>query len=72
MSKKITNKKGERLYYFRWTTGGYNSGWAKSKKGLVKVIASEFPGSIINMDSIVHVDERLMRMWDYEGMLMTC
>lgn len=69
--KKMVNSKGEKLYYFKWTSGGYNSELAKTKKQLIAKVHAE-SNFRIDESSIVHVTPSEAAAWDRIGWMMTC
>ena len=57
---KYKNSKGEYLFLFNWTSGGFNDVWALNKKDAVKQIRKEFPSGILE------VNESTLRKCTYE------
>ena len=65
--EKMVNTKGEKLFYFRWTSGGYNSDWAKTQEELISKVHADTTWLRIDESSIVHVTPSEAAAWDRRG-----
>jgi hypothetical protein len=64
--ERMINTKGEKLFYFRWTSGGYNSELAKTREELISKVHAETTLRI-DESSIVHVTPAEAAAWDRQG-----
>ena len=70
---RLTNERGERLYYFHWIGGGYNSEWALDEDDLIKRVSEKYSSSYkVDTSTIVWVTRAESDEWDRMGFMMTC
>lgn len=55
---KKTTKASTPLYTFNWSSGGYNSAYAGSKREALKQVSQKFPGMSVDLTSVKRLSTR--------------
>lgn len=66
----LKNSKGQYRYLFNWSSGGFNDIWAKDLKEFESELKRQFPGSVVNYDTLRKATPTESREWDRIGNMM--
>ena len=66
----LKNSNGQYRYLFNWASGGFNDIWAKDLKEFDSELKRQFPGSVVNYDTLRKATPTESREWDKAGDMM--
>jgi hypothetical protein len=66
----LKNSKGQYRYLFNWVGGGWNDIWASDLKEFKSELQRQFPGSVVNYDTLYKATPTQAKEWDRLGNMM--
>lgn len=66
----LKNSKGQYRYLFNWQSGGFNDIWAKDLIEFKSELKRQFPGSVVDYDTLHKATPTESKEWDRIGDMM--